>query len=208
MDFRRAACTALLAPLALAGGIFVSTLGSTSVLAASRSSVAAKTPASSSTHHEHESVECTPGKVAEKHGQCAVVFVDKSNAENSVGQKVCFSVSNDAGSVQTGTGNCAYINKNDKALGTFTTSGSYCGRATITAVEPNEGDEQAHHTTITIVCPTKATTTSVTVPAAPPSSPMGWLLGAMGVGIALLTGYAVWTRRWFAARRHGARQSA
>ena len=81
MNIRRAACTALLGPLALAGGILISTVGSTSVLAASRSNVAAKTPETSSRHHEHKSVECSPGKVAEKHGQCAVTFEDITKDE-------------------------------------------------------------------------------------------------------------------------------
>ena len=208
MNFRRAACTALLGPLALAGGILISTVGSTNVLAASRSSVASKTPETSSRPHEHERVECTPGRVAEKHGQCAVVFVDKTTTENPVGQQVCFKVSPiGAGSVETGSGNCAFINKNDKALGTFTTSGTYCGKAVITAVETGE-DEQNHHTTVTIVCTPVATTTAAIVPAGSPFPPAGWLLGAMGVGLALWSGYAVRTRRWFAPRRHAASQSA
>ena len=202
MSIRRAACTALLAPLALAGGIFLSTLGTTTVLAASTSSVASKTPETSSRPHEHERVECSPGKVAEKHGQCAVVFVDQSNDENSAGQKVCFSVSpSGAGGIGTGAGNCAFIGKNGKALGTFTASGSYCGQAVITAVEPAEGDEQAHHTTIRITCTNKATTTAAILPAGSPFPPAGSLLGALGVGLALVTGYAMRTRRWFAPRR-------
>jgi hypothetical protein len=208
VNIRRAACAALLGPLALAGGILISTVGSTSVLAASRSSVAAKTPETSSRHHEQEAVECSPGKVAEKHGQCAVTFEDMTKDENPVGQKVCFSVSpTNAGNVQTGAGACAFINKNDKALGTFATSGSYCGKAVITAVETGEGSEQAHHTTVTIVCAPTATTTSAIVPTGSSSPPAGWLLGAMGLALALVTAVGVSTRRWLAPRRRTSSQS-
>jgi hypothetical protein len=167
------------------------------------------TPVTSSRPHEHERVECSPGTVAQKHGQCAVTFVDRTTKENAVGQKVCFSVSPmTAGSIQTGAGACAFINKNHKAIGTFTTSGTYCGKATITATEVNEASEQAHHTTITIRCAVSATTTAAVVPGAGPSSPAGWILGALGVGLALVAAYAVRTRRWFAPRRHAASQSA
>ena len=206
MNFRRAACTALLAPLAMAGGILISAVGSTNVLAASKGAVV--TPVTSSRPHEHESVECKPGTVAQKHGQCAVTFIDRTKNEDSVGQKVCFTVSNNAGTVQTGAGTCAFVNKNHKAIGAFTTSGTYCGKATITATEVNEASEQAHHTTITIRCAVSATTTAAVVPGAGPSSPAGWILGALGVGLALVAGYAVRTRRWFAPRRHAASQSA
>lgn len=209
VNFRRAACTALLAPIALAGGILISAVGSTNVLAASGSSVTSKTPETSSRPHENERVQCSPAKVAQRHGQCAVVFLDKTKNENPVGQQVCFSVSPiGAGTIETGTGNCAFINKNDKALGTFATTGTYCGKAVVTAVETGEASEQKHHTTITIVCTPVATTTAAILPAGSPLPPAGWLLGAMGVGLALVTGYAVRTRRWFAPRRHAASQSA
>jgi hypothetical protein len=102
------------------------------------------------------------------------------------------------------------VRKNDKALGTFSTSGAHCGTALIIATEPAENN-QTHHTTITIVCPPPAaTTTSAVIPAGAPLPPTGggWLLGAMGVGVALVTAYAVRTRRWFAPRRIAAGQSA
>ena len=126
-----------------------------------------------------------------------------------MGQKVCFSVSPmTAGSVQTGAGTCAFINKNDKALGTFMTSGTYCGKATITATEVNEASEQTHHTTITITCAVSATTTAAMVPGGGPLSPAGWILGALGIGLALAAGLAAWTRWGFGPRRHAASQSA
>ncbi len=76
----------------------------------------------------------------------------------------------------------------------------------ITATEPNEANEQTHHTTITIRCAT-ATTTAAFLPAGG-GSPVGWILGALGVGLALVAGIAVRTRRWFAPRRHAASQSS
>ena len=218
MNMRRAARTALTAPLLVVGGVLFLTLGSANVFAASstnaaaNSSAAANVPQSSSRPHKHERVECTPGRVAEKHGQCAVVFTDpKTKGEPSpVGQTVCFSVSPaEAGNVGTGAGHCALVGTNHKALGTFTASGAYCGTAVITAVEGKE--KQSHHTTITIVCTKKdATTTAAIIPAGAPLPPAsgGWLLGAMGAGAAVVTGYALRTRRWFAPRRLAAAQSA
>jgi hypothetical protein len=203
------------------GGVL--TLGSVNVLAASAPVSsntathvsAANVPQSSSKPHKHERVECSPGRVAEKHGQCDVTFSDpKTKGEpNPVGQKVCFSVSPaDAGQVGTGADACARIGKNDKASDTFTASGAYCGKAVITAKETGE-HEQAHHTTIKIVCPGKdkdATTTAAIVPVGSPLPPGsgGWLVGAMGVGAALVAGYALRPRRWIARRRLAARQSA
>jgi hypothetical protein len=222
VNMRRAARTALTAPLLVAGGVLFLTLGTANVFAASstgasasataHSSTAANVPQSSSKPHKHERVECTPGRVAEKHGQCAVVFTDpKTKSEPSpVGQRVCFSVSPaDAGSVGTGAGDCAHVGTNHKALGTFTASGNYCGKAVITATEGKE--KQSHHTTITIVCTKKdATTTAAIIPAGSPLPPAsgGWLLGAIGVAAAVVTGYALRTRRWFAPRRLAAGQSA
>ena len=159
MNMRRAARAALAAPLMITGGILALTLGSANVFAASsatsstHSSAASKTPVTSSRKHDHDTVECSPGRVPKKHGQCAVTFADSGAGDNSVGQKVCFSVSPaKAGSVGTGAGNCAFVKSNFDALGTFSTSGMYCGTALIIATEPAEKN-QTHHTTITIVCP-------------------------------------------------------
>ena len=215
----RAVRTALLAPLMVAGGVLVTTLGSSNVFAASSTTTSthltasAAIPQTSSRPHKHERVQCSPGHVAEKHGQCAVTFFDpKTKGEPSpIGRKVCFSVSpSDAGHVGTGADACAYVGKNYKALGTFTASGNYCGKAVITAVEGKE--KLSHHTTITIVCgkTTDATTTAAVLPAGSPLPPAGgaWLLGVMGVGAALITGYALRPRRWLSRGRLAASQSA
>jgi hypothetical protein len=219
VNLHRVARAALVGPLMITGGVLVLTLGSANVLAASgqsanattHSSAAANLPQSSSRKHDHDRLECSPGRVPLKHGQCAVTFTDKGAGDYSVGQKVCFSVSPaKAGSVGTGAGNCAFVKSNQKALGTFTTSGRYCGTARIIATEPSENN-QTHHTTITIICPPPAaTTTSAVIPAGTPLPPTGggWLLGVMGVGVALVTAYAVRTRRWFAPWRLAADQSA
>jgi hypothetical protein len=196
----------------IAGGLLVATLGSTDVLAASPATTAA-TPQTSSKPHKHERVVCTPGKVAEKHGQCAVVFYDPKTPKepNPVGQKVCFSVAPaKAGHIGTGAGTCARIGKNDKALGTFTASGNYCGKATITATETGKY-EQPHHTTITIVCtkkPKTATTTAAFFPTGSPQPPIGGLLVAgLGVLGAVVTGFAL-NRRLLASWRLAASTSA
>lgn len=219
MNLRRVARVALVGPVMITGGMLVLTLGSANVFAASGSSANAPThssaasnlPQSSSRKHDHDTVECSPGRVPNKHGQCAVTFADPGAGDNSVGQRVCFSVSPaKAGSVGTGAGHCAFVKNNRKALGTFTTSGTYCGTALIIATEPAENN-QTHHTTITIICPPPAaTTTSAVIPAGTPLPPTGggWLLGVVGVGVALVTAYAVRTRRWFAPRRIAAGQSA
>jgi hypothetical protein len=216
VNMRRATRTALLGPLVVATAIFAVSTGSTTVFAASsastNSSATANAPQSSSKPHKHEHVDCDPGRVAKNHGQCNVVFSDpKTKGEpNSVGQKVCFSVSPaNAGSVGTGTGHCTTVGNNHKALGTFTASGNVCGRVVITATEGKE--KQSHHTTVTIACDKHdATTTAAFLPAGGPLPPAngGWLLGALGVGVALVTGYAVRTRRWFAPWRLAAGQSA
>ena len=216
MNMRRAARTALMAPLMVAGGVLFLTVGTANVFAASSTSAstAVNLPQSSSKPHKHEHVDCSPGRVSEKHGQCSVVFTDpKTKGEpNPQGQKVCFSVSPaKAGKVGTGDGSCALVGKNNKAFGTFTASGNYCGKAVITATEGKE--KSSHHTTITIVCKDKdqeATTTAAIIPAGSPPPPAsgGWLLGAAGVGAALVTAYAVRTRRWLAPRRFAAAQSA
>jgi hypothetical protein len=221
VNVRRVARTALAAPLFVTGGVLVLTLGSANVFAASstgtsanaatRSSAASNLPQPSSRRHDHDTVECSPGSVPKKHGQCAVTFADPGAGDNnSVGQKVCFSVSpDDAGKVGTGAGHCAFVKSDDEALGSFTTSGRYCGTASIIATESAEHN-QTRHTTITIICPPGATTTSAVIPAGGPLPPAGggWLLGAIGVGVALVAAYAVRTRRWFAPRRLAAGQSA
>jgi hypothetical protein len=213
VNIRRAARTALLGPLVVAGGVFVLMLGTANVFAAPSTGPAAtaNTPQSSSKPHKHERVECSPAKVAENHGQCAVTFVDPATkGEHPVGQKVCFTVDpSNAGNVGTGAGSCAHVGSNDKAFGTFTASGKYCGKPVITATEGKE--KTSHHTTITIVCKkTDATTTAAILPAGSPTPPAGggWLLGLMGVGVALVTGYSLRTGRWFAPRRLAAGQPA
>ena len=214
MNMSSAARRALVAPLLVAGGVLVLAMGNANVLAASPKAASANLPQSSSRPHKHERVECDPGRVAEKHGDCAVTFVDpKTEGEPSpVGQQVCFSVSpSNAGSVGTGAGHCTHVGNNHKAFGTFTASGDYCGKAVITAEESGP-HEQAHHTTITIVCTKKedATTTAAFLPAGGPSTPTtgGWLLGAMGVCAATVTAYALRTRRRAAPGRRAAGQSA
>ena len=121
-----------------------------------------------------------------------------------------FSVTpHNAGAVGTGSGHCAVIGNNDKAFGTFTASGKVCGKVKIWATErdPKAG-EQSHHTTITITCKT-ATTTAALIPAGSPFPPAGIaLLGVMGVSAALVTGYAIRTRRWVFPRRLAANPSA
>jgi hypothetical protein len=201
--------------LVVAGGFLTLTIGTVSVSAAgSSTAMTAPVPQSSSKPHKHERVECSPGFIAESHGQCVATFVDpKTKGEpHPQGQQVCFSVSPaKAGSISTGSGKCARIGSNDKAYAVFKDSGNFCGKAIISAVEPAE-HEQPHHTTVTIVCPKSATDATTTAAMLPPGSPFppagGWLLGAMGVGVALVTGYAVRTRRRFSLRRLAAGQSA
>jgi hypothetical protein len=219
VNMRRATRTALLGPLVVAGGIFALTVGSINAFAASSTAVSTTThasatanqPQSSSRPHKHEHVDCDPGHVS-KNGDCQVVFSDpKTTGEPSpVGQSVCFSVSPaNAGSVETGADHCATVGNNHKAVGTFVASGSFCGKAVITATEGKE--KQSHHTTVTIVCKNEsATTTAAMIPAGSPAPPAGggWLLGVLGVGVALVTGYALRTRRWFAPGRLAADQSA
>ncbi|MFZ0180745.1 MAG: hypothetical protein WAL84_12870 [Candidatus Dormiibacterota bacterium] len=204
MNMRKATRTALLGPLMVAGGVFALTMGSTNAFAASSSSThvsaTAKTPESSSRPHKHEYVDCDPGHVAKNKGDCRVVFSDpKTKGEpNSVGQTVCFTVSpNGAGSVTTGSGSCTTVGSNHSAVGTFTASGTFCGRAVITATEGKE--KTSHHTTVTVGCDKHdATTAAAFLPAGSPQPPAtdGWLFGALGVGVALMTGYAVRSRRW------------
>ena len=219
MNLRSVTRAALMTPLLITGSVLVLTVGSANVFAASSTSTSsnsathghapAKKPISSSKKHEHENVACSPGKVAEKHGQCQVTFTEvKSDSEPNVGgQRVCFSVSpSKAGQIQTGNGSCATTSNAGKAFGTFMTSGTFCGKAVITATEIAE-NEQTHHTTVTIVCP-HATTTAFTTTGAPlGGSPLGgWILGLLGAGAALATAIALRIR--FAPRRLAARQSA
>ncbi len=109
----------------------------------------------------------------------------------------------------TGHDHCATVGEDHKAVGTFEASATFCGKAVITAIEGKE--TQSHHTTV-IVCKDHehdATTTAAMIPAGSPLPPAsgGWLL-ALGVGAALVSGYALRTRRWFAPRRLAAGQSA
>jgi hypothetical protein len=215
VNMRRAARHALAAPLIITGGILVLTLGNATVFAASG---VAKTPTTSSVPHEHEHVSCSPGTVTEEQGQCRVTFLDKPTTnESPIGQQVCFTVNHNAGAVGTGgnggtPSNCAFVkhtSSGDKVLGTFLANDSYCGQAVITATEVAVEGGQTHHTTITITCAPSASTTSALLPAGSPQPPIaGWLLGAMGVGVALLAGFALRARRWFAPRRRSAGQSA
>ena len=212
MDMRRMARTALAAPLLIGGGVLVLSFGTANVFAASSATHAnapANTPQTSSKKHEHDNVVCSPGTVPEDRGSCGVTFTDPtSNGEHVVGQKVCFSVDpSSAGSVAgTFSATCSKVTISGTATGTFTASGTYCGLAKITAKEPGE-DGQKKHTTITILCPGTGSTTSFLVPAGSPSPPTGLLLGAGGLGVALMAGFAVWTRRLLAPRRLAASQS-
>ena len=218
MNLRRAARAALVGPVMVTGGLLVLTLGSANVLAASSTSGSSNSathsratqtkPISSSKRHEHENVECHPGKVAMKNGQCQVTFTEvKSKDEPNVGgQQVCFTVPSKDGNVQTGNGNCAVTNSAGKAFGTFMTSGTYCGKAVITATETAE-NEQAHHTTVTITCKDASTTAFTTTGVPSRGSPFGgWVLGLLGVGAALAAAIALRIR--FAPRRLAVRQSA
>jgi hypothetical protein len=202
----------------ITGGMLALTLGSANVLAAPSTSGSSNSathahatetkPISSSKPHEHENVECHPGKVAMKNGQCQVTFTEvKTNGEPNVGgQRVCFTVPSKAGNVQTGNGNCAVTNSAGKAFGTFMTSGTYCGKAVITATETAE-NEQAHHTTITITCKDASTTAFTTTGVPSGGSPVGgWILGLLGAGAAIATAVALRIR--FAPRRLAVRQSA
>src|SRR5580704_4791329 len=96
MDMRRMARTALAAPLLVGGGMLVLSFGTANVFAASSTTHAnapENTPQSSSKKHEHDTLVCSPATVS-ANGTCGLTFTDPtSNGENSVGQKVCFSVS-------------------------------------------------------------------------------------------------------------------
>ena len=196
----------------VAGGFLTLSLGSATVFAAgpgTTAHVTATIPQTSSKPHKHEHVDCDPGHVSAT-GHCHVTFLDvvTKGEKNPAGLKVCFTVTPaKAGAV---TAACDVIGKNGRAFGTFTASGNFCGRAVITATEA--GEHQSHHTTVTITCKDTATTTAAMLAAGSPIPPTGggggWLLGAMGVGAALVTAYAVRTRRWFVARRLAANQSA
>jgi hypothetical protein len=208
MNLGKGVRTALIAPVMIASGLLVLTLGSTDVLAASSTSAAA-TPQTSSKPHKHESVTCVPGKVSENKGQCQVVFYDPwtKDLPNPIGQKVCFLVlPNKAGHVGTGAGTCAHVGNNHRAYATFTASGNYCGLAKIRATEPGHTD--SHHTTITITCKKDATTTAALLPAGSPQPPVGGLLvGGLGLAGAIFTGFAL-NRRTLAPWRLAAGKSA
>jgi hypothetical protein len=208
---RTAAHTALAVPLMIGGGILVLAFGTSNVFAASSATHASvKTPVTSSGPHEHENVVCSPATISA--GQpCTVTFTDKkkSDEKHPAGQNVCFSVSpTTAGATATPfTPSCApvtLVGSTYQASSTFSSNANFCGSAIIYATETKE--KQRYHTTETIVCGTSTTNTSFTIPAGSPSPPAGgWLLGAMGVGAALVTGFAL--RRRFVPRRLAASQS-
>lgn len=211
MNMRTAARTALAVPLVIGGGIVVLTLGTGNVFAASsatHASATVKTPVTSSGPHEHENVVCTLASITAG-GSCTVTFTDIKNSDEKhpSGQKVCFSVSpTTAGTVTPKCSHVTLVGTMYQASATFNSNPNSCVNAIIYATEKPE-DNQRHHTTETITCDgAAATNTSFTIPAGSPSPPAGgWLLGAMGVGAALVTSYAL--RRRFAPRRLAASQS-
>ena len=208
MDMRRIGRRVLAVPLLLGGGILVLTIGTANVFAS--------TPQSSSKPHEHEFVVCSPNPV-QAGASCTITFTDSiTRNEPFHPKKVCFSVNpTAAGTVSTGTGTCTHetkVGSNGIATGTFTSSANFCGNpndnsAVITATEPSE-DNQKHHTTVIISCfSTTTATTGAAIPAGHASPPaIGWLLGVIGLGAALVAVYALRIRRWFAPRRLAARQ--
>ncbi len=110
-------------------------------------------PRNSSFKHDHDKLECKgSSKIKQSNGKCDVEFSEKDESEPT-GQQVCFSVSpSNAGTVTSDVGGSCTTVKSDKdADGTFHTSGTYCGKATITATEPAESNQQTQ-TTIKIVC--------------------------------------------------------
>jgi hypothetical protein len=212
VNMRRVARTALAAPLLIGGGMLALTVGTATVFAASSA-----TPQSSSKPHEHEFVTCSPDPIDA--GQpCTITFTDPiTKAEPfTKHHKVCFSVkpSPSAGTVSTTTGTCTLETKvgtNGIATGTYSSSPNFCGpgpqTATIYATEPSEHN-QKHHTTVTVLCETGTAPTSAFIASAGSSSPPSalWLLGALGLGAALVAVYAMRIRRWLAPRRVAARQ--
>ena len=205
MKIRRAARRALAIPLMIGGSVLVLTMGTVSVFAASSS-----TPKTSSGPHEHEFVVCSPNPIDA--GQpCTITFTDAiKKDEPFTPHKVCFNVNpNSAGTVSPCTHE-TQVGSNGIATGTFTSSANFCrnphnNTAIVTAIEPKENN-QKHHTTVTILC--SFTTTGAVVPAgnsAPPA--IAWLLGAIGLGAALVAGYVLRIRRWLAPRRRAAGQS-
>jgi hypothetical protein len=208
--------TALAAPLLIGGGMLVLTFGTANVFAASSATHAnapANTPQTSSKPHEHENVVCINASITAG-GTCMVVFTDikTKDEKNPSGQKVCFSVSpTTAGTATPFTPPCSKVTLVGgmyEALSTFSSNPNSCVNATIYATEPKEHN-QRHHATETITCgpPGTATNASFAVPAGRPLPPAGgWLFGAMGAGVALVTSYAL--RRRFAPRRLAAGQSA
>jgi hypothetical protein len=199
----------------IGGGIVVLAFGTGTVFAgssATHASATVKTPVTSSKPHEHENVVCSPASISAGES-CTVTFTDIKNSDEKhpAGQKVCFSVSPTkptlAGTVSPSCSLVMLVGTMYQASATFSSNPNFCGSAIIYATEKSESN-QRHHTTETITCGTgTVTNTSFTVPAGSPSPPAGgWLLGAMGMGAALVTSYAL--RRRFAARRLAASQSA
>jgi hypothetical protein len=206
---RRVARAALAAPLLIGGGMLALTVGTATVFAASA------TPQSSSKPHEHEFVVCNPSPIDA--GQpCTITFTDPiTKAEKFTPHKVCFSVSPSpqAGTVSTTTGTCTHETKvgtNGIATGTYLSSANFCGpgpqTATIYAIEPSEHN-QKHHTMVTVVCDSGAPASAFIAAAGSSSPPSAvWLLGAVGLGAALVAVYVMRVRRWLAPRRVAARQ--
>jgi hypothetical protein len=209
MNMRKAARTAFAVPLMIGGGALVLAFGTGNVLAAPASH-----PQSSSRPHPHENVVCSPATISAG-SSCTVTFTDIKTGDepHPAGKTVCFSVSpTTAGTFAPTCSTLAlFVGKQYTASSTFTANSNFCptppsAMAIIYATEPNEHN-QRHHTTETITCGGTATNTSFTVPAGGPSPPAGgWLVGAMGAGVALATSYAL--RRRFAPRRLAADQSA
>ena len=202
MNMRRVARTALAAPLLIGGGMLALTIGTATVFAASSA-----TPQSSSKPHEHEFVTCSPNPI-DAGQSCTIMFTDAiTKAEPFTPHKVCFSVSPSpsAGTVSA----CTHETKavpNGVAMGTYYSSANFCGTATVYAIEPTEKN-QKHHTTVTVLCAGTAPTSAfiATVGSSSPPSAV-WLLGAVGLGAALVALYTMRIRRWLAPRRVAARQ--
>ena len=195
MNARRIIAAALTLPVTLAGGATVLVLSGTTAAAST-----ASTPITSSTKHPHESVTCTPGTISRK-GHCQIRFSDKDpNEKPKAGQTVCFTVNpTSAGTITTASGgNCTTTNSAGGAFGTFTAD-STCGKATITANEPNERKDKGHSTVVTIKCPAPTAPKSSAAPIAVPNGPTGgsgFEMGAVGLLMAATSAFGLRTRRF------------
>ncbi len=194
MNMRRAARTALVAPLMIGGAAVVLAFGTGTVFAASsaaHASATVNTPRTSSGPHEHENVVCTNATIVAG-GTCTVTFTDiKTSDEKHPKGNVCFSVSPTAAGTATPftppCSNITLVGGMYIATSMFNSNPNFCptfpsATATIYATEKAENN-QRHHFTETINCVGTGTTTSFTVPASPSPPVGGWLLGAMGVGL-------------------------